>query len=228
MAAALVLRMAFLPPTRNRPASVTILTMLHVIIGLIDVMLGSLLFLAYEQPGSFMESFIGVPVAYIFFLAPIAIAYFTLGILALIFTYWIWKGLGWAWLFSLILATDALVVGGFSALIGALATVLPSAIYALIMIFLGLYPVRMFFGRTYFPRFIFPPVPVTWSAAPLPSMAPPYGVPVYGSPVQQPYYSRSQPQNQQFVGWGASVCPLCGSQLQNGANFCSSCGMRFR
>jgi hypothetical protein len=168
-------------------------------------------------------------VAYSFFLVPIAMAYFTLGILALILTYWIWKGLGWAWLLSLILATDAFVVGGFSALIGALVTALPIAIYALIIIFLGLYPVRMFCGRTYFPgSFIVSPVPVTWSAAPLPSVAPPYGRPAFGSAVQQPYYPRSQPPSQHFVGWGAGVCPSCGSPLQNGASFCAMCGMRFR
>ena len=227
-AADLALRMMFFPPTRNRPASVTILTMLHVIIGLVDFILGFLLFLAYQQPGSVVASFIGVPVAYSFFLVPIAIAYLTLGILALILTYWIWKGLGWAWLLSLILATDALVVGGFSALIGALATVLPTAIYALILIFLSLYPVRMFFGRTSFPRFTYPPAPVTWSAAPLPPVAPAYGMPPYGSSVQRPYYPMPQPQNQQFAGWGANVCPVCGSQLQNDLNFCSRCGMRFR
>jgi len=192
-------------------------------------MFGVLLLLAYQQPGSFVASFIGVPVAYSFFLVPIAVAYFTFGILAFILTYGIWKGLGWAWLMSLILATDALVVGGFSALIGALASALPIAIYALIMIFLALYPVRMFCGRTHFPRpFIVPPGPVTWSAAPLPPIAPAYGRPAYGPAVQQPYYPRSQPPSQQLVGWGAGACPSCGSALQNDASFCAMCGMRFR
>ena len=229
MAPPLGLRMAFLTPARNRPASATILTMLHVIIGIIDIMLGFLLFLAYQQPGSFVASFIGVPVAYSFFLVPIAMAYFTLGILALILTYWIWKGLGWAWLLSLILATAALVVGGFSVLIGALASALSIAIYALIIIFLSLSSVRMFCGRTYFPRgFIVSPVPGPWSAAPLPSVAPAYGRPAYGSALQQPYYPGSQPPSQQLVGWGAGVCPSCGSPLQNGASFCAMCGMRFR
>ena len=229
MGFSLGLRMAFSTPARNRPASVTILTMLHVMIGIIDVVLGFLLFLTYEQPGSFVASFIGVPVAYSFFLVPIAMAYFAIGILALILTYGIWKGLGWAWLSSLILATAALVVGGFSALIGALASALPIAIYALIIIFLGLYPVRMFCGRTYFPGgFIVSPIPVTWSTTPLPSVAPAYGRPAYGSAVQQPYYPRSQPMSQQLVGWGAGVCPSCGSPLQNDASFCATCGLRFR
>ena len=229
MAAALGLLMAFLTPARNRPASVTILTMLHVMIGIIDVVLGFLLFLTYEQPGSFVASFIGVPVAYSFFLVPIAVGYFTIGILAFILTYGIWKGLGWAWLLSLILATDALVLGGFSALIGALASALPIAIYALIIICLSLYPVRMFCGRTYFPgSFIVSPVPVTWSATPLPSVAPAYGRPAYGSAAQQPYYPRPQPPSQQLFGWRAGVCPSCGSPLQNDASFCATCGMRFR
>lgn len=229
MAAALGLCMAFLTPARNRPASVTILTMLHVIIGIIDVMFGFLLFLAYQQSGSFVASFIGVPVAYSFFLVPLAMVYFTIGILAFILTYGIWKGLGWAWLLSLILATDALAVGGFGALMGALAGAFPIAIYALIMIFLGLYPVRMFFGRTYFPRsFVFPPVPVAWAAAPFPSVAPAYGRPAYGSAVQQPYYPGPQSPSQQLVGWGAGVCPSCGASLQNDARFCATCGMRFR
>jgi hypothetical protein len=106
-------------------------------------------------------------------LAPIALAFFTIGILALILSYGIWKGLGWAWLMSLILATCALVVGGFGALIGALASALPTAIYGLIIIFLGLYPVRMFCARTYIPgTFIFPPVPVTPTAAYVPPVAP--------------------------------------------------------
>jgi len=217
--------MAFLTPTRNRPASVTVLTMLHVIIGIIDIMLGFLLFLTYQQPGSFVASFIGVPVAYGFFLVPVAIAYFTIGILAFILTYWIWKGLGWAWLLSLILATAALVVGGFSVLIGALASALPTAIYALIIIFLSLYPVRMFCGRTSSRSFIVPPAPVRWPAGPLPSVASAYGRPAYGSAVQQPYYPWPQPQR---VGWGAGVCASCGSPLQNDASFCAMCGMRFR
>jgi hypothetical protein len=229
MAAALVLPMAFLTPARNRPASVTILTMLHVIIGIVDIMVGFLLFLAYQQPGSFVASFIGVPVAYSFFLVPIAVAYFTFGILAFILTYGIWKGLGWAWHLSLILATAALVVGGFSVLIGALASALSIAIYALIIIFLSLSSVRMFCGRSYFPRgFIVSPVPGTWSAAPLPSVAPAYGRPAYGPALQQPYYPGSQPPSQQLVGWGAGACPSCGSPLQNGATFCAMCGMRFR
>jgi hypothetical protein len=162
-------------------------------------------------------------------LVPIALAYFTFGILALILTYGIWKGLGWAWLLSLILATDAMVLGGFGALIGALAIALPVAIYGLIMIFLGLSSVRMFCGRTYYPRsFIVPPVPVTWSTAPVPSVAPAYGRPPYGPAVQQPYYPRSQAPSQPLVGWGAGVCPSCGSPLQNDASFCATCGMRFR
>jgi hypothetical protein len=228
MAAALGLRMAFLTPARNRPASVTILATLHVIVGIIDVVLGFLFFLAYQQPGSFVASLIGVPVAYSFFLVPIAVAYFTFGILAFILTYGIWKGLGWAWLLSLVLATDALVVGGFSALIGALVVALPIGIYALIIIFLGLYPVRMFCGRAFPRSFIVPPGPVTWSAAPLPSVGPAYARPAYGSAVQQPYYPMPQLPRQQFVGWGVSACPSCGSPLQNDASFCSMCGMRFR
>jgi len=228
MAAVLGLRMAFLTPARNRPASVTVLTVLHVIIGIIDIMLGFLLFLTYQQPGSFVASFIGVPVAYSFFLVPIALAYFTIGILAFILTYWIWKGLGWAWLLSLILATAALVVGGFSVLIGALASALPIAIYALIIIFLSLYPVRMFCGRTSPRSFIVPPVPVAWPAGPLPSVTPAHGRPAYGAEVQQPYYPWPRPPNQQRVGWGAGVCTSCGSPLQIDASFCAMCGMRFR
>jgi hypothetical protein len=220
--------MAFLTPARYRPPGVTMLTMLHVIVGIIDTMLGFLLFLAYEQPGSFVASFIGVPGAYSFFLVPIAIMYFTIGILAFVLTYWIWRGLGWAWMMSLILATDALVVGGFSALIGALVSALPTAIYALILICLGLYSVRVFCGRIYFPRSMVSPVPVAWSAAPLPPMAPVYGRSAYGSAVPQPYYPRSQPPGQQLVGWGAGVCRSCGSSLENDASFCSMCGTRFR
>lgn len=157
---------------------------------------------------------------YSLFFVPVAMVYFTIGILALILTYGIWKGLGWAWLLSLILATDALVVGGLGALIGAVVGALPIAIYALLIIFLSLYPVRMFCGRMYFTRsFIVPPAPAAWSAASLPPVGPAYGRPSYSSVIQQSYYSWPQRPNQQFVGWGAGVCPSVVRHL-NDTSFC--------
>ncbi len=205
-------------------------------------MFGLLIFLAYQQPGGFASAFITVNPAYSIFIIPIAVAFFVFGILALILTWGIWKGKGWAWLMSLILATDAIIVGAFGALIGALAFALPILLYGIILIFLGLYSVRAYCGRTYVSPYIFPPVPVNWGAPPpivapppMPAVAPP-PPPVYApppmAPVQQPYYPpHPPPPAQRIANWNTgpvSSCPNCGAQLPYDAMFCASCGTRFR
>ena len=220
--------MAYLLPARDRPASVTALTILHIIVGIIDIVFGLLIFLAFQNPGSFAGSFIGIP--FTFLLPPIAAAWLTFGILAFILVAVIWKGKAWSWLLSLILATDALVLGGFGVLLGSLTIALPLAVYVLILIFLSLSRVRTYFGRAYVPTpFIFPQVPPAWVTTP-PYPAPPvYGPPTHAPAVQQPYSPRAPPPAQHLAGWGPTgACPSCGAPLQADANFCFACGTRFR
>jgi len=214
-------------PASSRPASITALTILHITAGIIDVLSGLLFLVAFNQPTSFAASFIGVQAAYSFLLAPIAVAWFTLGVLAFIVAAFLWKGKGWAWLFGLILATDALVLGGFGLLLGSVAVALPLAVYGLILIFLALNQVRAYCGRTYVPGpFMSPPVPAMVSTAKPMLAAPAYVHPQYGPAVQQPYAPRLIPA--QHPTWTVGTCMSCGAPLQGYGSFCQNCGARFR
>ena len=215
--------LAYILPPRYRPASITALTILQIIVGIIDITFGLLIFLAFQNPGSFAGSFVGI--TFLFLLPPFGVAWLTFGLLAFILAAAIWKGKRWSWLLSLILATDALVLGCFGALIGSLAVALPLALYGLVIIFLCLGRVREYFGSTYNPApFGFPQAPPAWVAPPYPT-APP----IYAPAVTQPYSPRPPPPAQHLAGWGAlGACPSCGVPLQADATFCFGCGRRFR
>ena len=199
--------------------------MLHIIVGAVDIVVGFLIFLAFREPSAFASSFIGITSSYSFFVAPTAVAWFTLGTLAFIVAPFIWKGNGWAWLFGLVLATDALVLSGFGILMGSLAVTLPLAVYGLILIFLGLTQVRAYCGRTYVPGpFIFPPVALTRGTERviLPAYPPSQSVPM----AQQPY-ARPLAQVQQAT-WMMEVCPSCGASTVDEDSFCFRCGTRLK
>ncbi len=222
--------MAYIVPTRDRPAGITALTILQIIAGIIDILVGFLLLLAFQQPGSFAASLIGIPSTYRLLLPPIAVVWFTFGILACILAGGVWKGKGWALLLSIIFASNALILGVFGLLLGSLLVAVPLAVYALILIFLSLSKVRAYCSRTYMPApFIFPPVQPAWIAAPPVPAPPAYGRPTYGSTVQQSYYPKPPPAPQQPSAWRtAGTCPSCGTPLQSDASYCFICGIRFR
>jgi hypothetical protein len=154
------------------------------------------------------------------------VAWLTLGVLALIVAGFVWKGKGWAWLFSFILATDALVLGGFGGLLGSLSVALPIAVYGLILIFLSLTQVRAFCGRTYMPGpFVFAPIAAPRVAAQPILTAPPVYPPTQFAPVVSQSYPPRPLAPFHQPAW---ACPSCGAALQTDAAFCGRCGMRFR
>jgi hypothetical protein len=144
-------------------------------------------------------------------------------------TYGIWTGRGWSWLFSFILATDAVVVGGFGLLLGSFGNAIPIAIY--VLIYLALPSVRVYFGRSYsFPTAVFPPAPASWPPVPYPTSASPqYTRSVYVAPSQKLQYPGTQPSTQRLGGWQpAATCACCGNSLPYGSGFCGACGTALR
>ncbi len=186
---------------------------------------GLLTLLAYQNPGSFAGYFIGITLTFV--LVPIGVAWFTFGILAFMLAAVIWKGKGWSWLLSLILATDAVVVGGFALLLGSYAVALPISLYGLTIILLCLGRVRAYFSSTYMPSpFVFPQATPAWVAPPA---YPPTSI-MYPTASPPSYTSRAPAPAQHLAGRGAvgAACPSCGAPLQADAGFCFSCGRRFR
>ena len=173
-----------------------------------------MMLLSLREVSSFATSFVGIPSSYSFFVAPIAVGWFTLGTLAFIVAAFICKGKAWAWLFGLVLATDAIVLGGFGLLLGSLAVALPLAAYGLILIFLGLTQVRAYCMPSYIPS---------------PSIFPPFASIRGRGRVNWPAYPPSQfaPVTQAQATW-IGVCPSCGASILNQDIFCLRCGIRLR
>ena len=214
-------------PGSYRPSSITALTILHIIAGIIDSIIGLLLLLAYLQPSSF-ASIIGIPFPFI--LPAMGAIWVTFGILAFVIALSMWKGKRWSWLLGIILATDALVLGGFGMLLGSILIILPLVIYVVILIFLSMSKVRAYFGQTNMPYApFFPSVPAAWVAPPPLPTVPAYGSSTYGPVFQQPSGTRPLPPAQRLAGWGTPVtCPSCGASLQTDTSYCFACGLRFR
>ncbi len=219
--------LAYIAPGSYRPASITALTILHIIAGIIDSIIGLLFFLAYLQPGSF-ASFVGIPFPFV--LPAMGAIWVAFGILAFVIALGAWKGKRWSWLLGITLATDAFVLGGFGVLLGSILVVLPLAIYVVILIFLSMSKVRAYFGQTNVPYApVFPSVPAAWvPPPPIPTVSA-YGSSAYGPVLQQPYGTKPPPPAQRLAGWGTPVvCPSCGAPLQTDASSCFACGLRFR
>jgi len=196
------------------------LVMLQVILGIIEVVTGFLLGLAYARPPGLSDlavTLVGVPAAFTFLLPTLAVLWFTFAVLSFIMAYAIWSSRGWSWVASFIFATNALVVGGFGLLIGSIANAIPIALIALVLISLSLYNVRWYLGGV-------------------------QGVPAYAlhAAPDSPYFGPSQrllrhnvppALSQTFVpatprtAWSV-ICSACGGQSPSTAGFCYWCGNR--
>jgi len=199
----------FRPP---RPIGVTILTVLEIIVGIIDILIGFLLLGVYVFALAFVG--MGFSTAFAFLLIPLAIASFLFGIISFVLAYGLWKGRPWAWLATMIISIIGLIVGVVVLIFGNLASILPIIFYGLIILYLCTASVRAFFGRLVGP----------------PLMGHP-GVPMYPLPAPPPYPPAVYPQGPQapFPQPGAfGACPRCGAPIQYNASFCDRCGTRFR
>jgi hypothetical protein len=208
---------------RERPAGITILTMLEITLGIVEVITGLLLGLAYAAPGlsSVVTALVGVPATFIFLLPVLAALWITFAVLSFILACTIWIGRSWSWVASLVFTTNALTIAAFGLLIGSLGNIIPIIVIALVLISLSTYSVRLYLGRVA----PLPPPPYVMPAAPPPSAPPPkrgYGPSVYGPQV------RPVPQPTPYQWAGPVACPTCGTPSYPGANYCNYCQTRLR
>ena len=210
---------------RDRPAGVTVLVILHVIVGIIAAFTGLLLFVAYARPSSlggftsFAVSIVGVASSYGYLVLGVGVLWFVFSVFSFVLVYGLWKGQPWGWLVSLVLASDGIIIGALGVLLGIFANALALIVYGVILIYLFFHSVRIFFGLVQPYPIPYPPyVGVTspsWNQA---RSQVAHGQPVY-------------PQFQQMVAQGvspgvAASCPVCRAPLPYNSPFCSSCGSR--
>jgi hypothetical protein len=218
----------FRPP---RPTGVTILTVLQIIVGFIDILLGIILLALYAFSLTFLG--MGFSTGFAFLLIPLALASFAFGFISFVLAYGLWNGRQWAWTSTMIISIIGLIVGIVGLIFGSLANVLPVIFYGLILAYLSTANVRAFFGRPVGPRLsaprgapIYPPQPPPPypQAGYQPMVYPPTAL---AGPVPQTYYPQPpQPSFQQPGALGS--CPSCGSPLAYYASFCDRCGTRVR
>ena len=206
-------------PTPERPSSVTILSVLLVALGIIELVTGLLLGLAFASPAvsPIIAALVGVPSMFTFLLPVLAVLWFTFGIFSFIFAYAVWRGWKWSWVATVVFATNALTVAGFGLLIGSFANLIPIAVITLVLKCMITYPLRVYLGRI-------APLPSPYVLTPAP-----YPVP---SAARTPYAPQvtprpSPPQPSYPAGW-PSACPTCGAQTIPGASFCGACQTRLR
>jgi len=213
----------------RRPTGVTILTILQVISGIGEILLGALLILGYIVATVIVGGgFLATALLLLGFVA------FGLGILSFALAYGLWTGKGWAWGLSFVGAIIGLIFGVFSlvsSLIGGLtleniaaivAGIVPLILYLLIIVYLNTRNVRAFFGRA--GVIAFGP-----QMGPAPGGPPymPQAQPVYTQPPQQAYYQQ-QGTYPQSTPVGTVACSYCGAPNNPSANFCDNCGNRIR
>jgi hypothetical protein len=214
-----VIPVMFRPP---RPAGVTILTVLQILVGFIDIVTGIILFAVYAFALAFFGS--GLVAAVGFLLIPLALASFGFGFISFLLAYGLWNGKPWAWTATMMISIIGLIIGIVGLLLN-IAYVLSVIFYGLILAYLGTANVRAFFGRLVGPPRMMPGAPGYPPMVP-PSYAPaPYPPGAFPQPAQQPYY----PPQQQVPQQGAfGSCPACGAPLAYYASFCDRCGTRIR
>lgn len=189
----------------RRPTGVTILTVLQILIGIVDLLTGLLLLIA----GATLTIIgFGMSTAFGFMLIPLAILLFIFGGISFLIAYGLWKGRQWGWISSIIVATIGLALGVLGLIGGDIASVVTIVIEAVILIYLSTYGVRAYFGRVR--------IPGTYVSSP--------GQPYFRSANMQTArpFSRGQ-QTHSF-----STCIGCGAPVPYGANFCDRCGTRLR
>jgi hypothetical protein len=144
-------------PGRNpgRPVGVTIVTILEVIIGIGDVIIGSVLLFLALIAGVLG----GGAVATALFLIDLVVI--GLGVFSLVLAYGLWTGKRWAWILSVIGAIIGVILGvlviavslaGGSGILESLSSsprqpLVPIVVYGLILACLSTRNVRTFFGR---------------------------------------------------------------------------------
>jgi lysylphosphatidylglycerol synthetase-like protein (DUF2156 family) len=204
---------------------VTILVFLEILVGIIDIVLGLLLVALYAVAASIFG--MGLASAFGFFLVPLIVLFFFFGFLSFVLAYGLWTGQRWAWVIAIILAIIGLATSLIGLVFGSYLNIIPIIFYALILVYLGTYNVRAFFGRAgafYAPPPFMPP--------------PPYPAPAYMPPVQSqyapppqetavPYYPQPPPNVYPRQPWRrTTVCPRCLSSVALGAPQCYRCGAR--
>jgi hypothetical protein len=220
---------------------VTVLTILQILGGIVDIVLGILLAIAYAIVSA-LSAFFG---AGLFALIPglllaLAIIFIGFGLFSFVLAYGLWTGRGWAWILSivfaiigLILAASNVILSGFT--IESLSNIVPIVLYALILVYLSLSNVRSFFGHgPRFPGFTEPPFAQPYPPSPpqtvaqypqqtfqQPAISQPQAPPTYAEQPQQPRFQQAGP-------WGGNACRSCGTPAPANANFCSRCGARLR
>ena len=228
----------FRPP---RPLGVTVLAVLEIIAGIIDILFGLLFMAVYFLA----VTILGIVVSIV--LVPLIVLFFVVGFLSFILSYGLWTGRGWAWVSAIFLAIIGIITGLIGLLFGSYLSIIPIIFYGVVLVYLSSRGVRAFFGRAspYWPPApVFPPGPyvppyapsVQPGFAPYPQSPPPsYGpVPPMGYPslpqsVPPPYYPEQQPGivfRQPFRRTG--MCPVCLSPVELNAPQCFRCGSRLR
>lgn len=215
-------------PFRPRPIGVTILAILQIMAGIVDIIIGLLLAFVYAVAAVIFG--VGMH-GFTFLVLPWSILFFVLGIFSFILAYGLWTGQGWAWTFSVILALISLGICLIGLFFADWAEIVPIVFYTLILVYLMSYHVRAFFGRapafpTPFPTYAPPNLPYP------PQPAPQYQQPPYNQPPpMQPQWSSGPPR---LLQRGSSplrrtdMCPICLSPIEIGSPYCPRCGSRLR
>jgi len=209
------------PLNSKRPLGVTVLTMLQIVGGVSDILVGIVLVLG----SSFFDVRVGGGFLATGFLV-LALVAFGLGILSLALAYGFWSGRNWAWTFSMVSALLGLIVSGAELIasgltVDSLANVFAIVLYALILLYLNTHEVRAFFHRSagY----------IGLMGSNIPTSPIPYSTqPQYDAPTPNPGYSPRQDQVNSSVMRQVAFCRNCGRAVAPNANFCDACGTLLR
>jgi hypothetical protein len=217
--------MYFATPGPSRPLGVTILVVLQIIAGIVDIVIGLLLALVYAIAASFLG--LGLK-GFAALVLPSSLLFFAMGVFSFILAYGLWTGQGWAWTFSVILALIGLGISTIGLFLGDYANIIPILFYTLILIYLMTYNVRAFFGRG-----LGYPMPYPgYVQSPPPQPAPQYQQPTYyptpPPPAQTSYRRPSLFQRTPGPLQRTGMCPTCLSPVEIGAPYCVRCGSRLR
>lgn len=209
-----------------RPIGITLLTLLQVVIGIVDILIGLLVILAYVVLAAFVGQTLIASA-----LLLLALLAFGLGVFSFVLAYGLWTGKGWAWSLSVIGATIGIALGVLELIVvgfrvESLAYLVPIVLYIFMLIYLNTRAVKAFFGRT--GGFAVGRAVV---AAPVAAPFPPPTQPYPPAAVQQPSYLPAMPIPPMPVPPVAALpnfCPNCGLAVQPNVNFCDRCGTRLR
>jgi len=218
-------------PRPGRPIGIIILTILQIIIGIGDIIIGIVLLILVLIAGVL----VGDPLATALFLIDFVVI--GLGIFSLVLAYGLWTGKRWAWTISVIEAIIGISLGVLVIVVnlaegkGILESLssspreplVPIIVYALILGLLMTTSVRTFFGGIVGVSLAYRTIPALIGQPHVPPTQSPYPLPTN----QQPYYPKPGAYFEP-TSWGPFVCPSCGSTNPPIAKFCDRCGTRLR